>query len=39
MLLCGELLETPAFLQDDDERRLNIVIEYLRKSQRKTPDG
>jgi len=32
MLLCGELLETPAFLQDDDERRLNVVIEYLREN-------
>lgn len=32
MLLCGELLETPAFLQGNDEQRLNIVIEYLREN-------
>jgi AraC-like DNA-binding protein len=32
MLLCGELLETPAFLQGNDEQRLNVVIEYLREN-------
>lgn len=32
MLPCGELLETAAFLQGNDEQRLNIVIEYLRKN-------
>lgn len=32
MLLCGELLETPAFLQGNDEQRFNVVIEYLREN-------
>lgn len=32
MLLCGELLETPAFLQGNDEQRLNVVIEYWREN-------
>lgn len=32
MLLCGELLETPAFLQGNDEKRFNVVIEYLREN-------
>lgn len=32
MLLCGERLETPAFLQGNDEKRFNVVIEYLREN-------
>lgn len=29
ILLCGELLETPAMLQGSDKQRVNVVIEYL----------
>lgn len=31
ILLCGELLETPAMLQGSDKQRVNLVIEYLRE--------
>jgi len=31
ILLCGELLETPALLQKSEEQKINIVIEYLRE--------
>lgn len=31
ILLCGELLETPASLQRSDEQRIKIVIEYMRE--------
>lgn len=31
ILLCGELLETPAMLQSSDEQRVNLIIEYLRE--------
>ncbi|MGM3173480.1 AraC family transcriptional regulator [Dickeya lacustris] len=31
MVLCGELLETHAVLQGNDEKRIGLVIEYLRE--------
>jgi AraC-like DNA-binding protein len=31
ILLCGEMLETPAVLQGSDKQRVNVVIEYLRE--------
>lgn len=31
ILLCGELLETPAMQQGSDEQRISLVIDYLRE--------